>query len=469
MEARDEDAGYIPLSYLIKHSRVLSSIFSGIPETTIVKAIRAYAVDFIDVRLSFAAPSSSGWYRGGSSSRPAQGGYEVRRKDWVTACRSASSTYSKSDWESLTLYIENIPIQYRSIPGISRFTQLLLGHPVAFEGMSDHPTSTRVQHVSLPPHHQDKVEDQPVCKGFALVTLQTQEDVEKLAQAWNWDRDDVNDETSEETEIAKEALKFGFRTSPKARWDELEAEYLLYRTQLVDEINKFQDDSDAVLGQIVGGTSLSMLPDGEETRALNFAGKRKGQSEKVAEVENEAEEASTLNQTGDYGNPVIDQWSPYPYGCLLFAKNVHPETNKTTLRALFSQAFKATSCPDNAGDALDYVDFNKGMDTCYLRVSTPAHARLISQHFTQNPTVQDRGLDDSGTSISSMNSGMKPIIIEVVEGKREEVYWQKVPDKVRRQAVEKAILALSGGPGGDGGKEETEGEEGRKRKKRRKR
>ena len=74
-------------------------------------------------------------------------------------------------------------------------------------------------------------------------------------------------------------------------------------------------------------------------------------------------------------------------------------------------------------------------------MSTPAHARLISQHFRQNSTVQDRGLDDSGTSISSMNPGMKPIIIEVAEGKREEVYWQKVPDKVRRQVVEKAILA----------------------------
>jgi hypothetical protein len=203
-----------------------------------------------------------------------------------------------------------------------------------------------------------------VCKGFALVTLQTQEDVEKLAQAWNWDRDDINDETGEETEIAKEALKFGFRTLPKTRWDELKAEYLLYRTQLVDEINKFQDNSDAALGQVVGGTSLSMLPDGEETRALNLAGKTKRQSEQAAGVENEAEEASTLNyehQTGDYGNPVIDQWSLYPYGCLLFVKNVHPETNKTTLRALFSHAFK--TCLDNAGDALDYVDFNKGMDT----------------------------------------------------------------------------------------------------------
>ena len=261
---------------------------------------------------------------------------------------------------------ENIPIQYRSIPGISRFTQLLLAHPVTSEAMTDHPTPTRVQHVSLPPHHQDKAGDQPVCKGFALVTLQTQEDVEKLAQAWNWDRDDVNDETGEETEIAKEALKFGFRTLPKARWDELKAEYLLYRTQLVEEINEFQDHTDAALGQIVGGTSLSTLPGGEEAGALNLAGKTKRQSEKVAEVENEAEEARTLNyehQTGNYGSPVIDQWSPYPYGCLLFAKNVHPETNKTTLRALFSQAFKSASCLDNAGDALDYVDFNKGMDT----------------------------------------------------------------------------------------------------------
>ena len=48
------------------------------------------------------------------------------------------------------------------------------------------------------------------------------------------------------------------------------------------------------------------------------------------------------------------------------------------------------------------------------------------------------------------------VIIEVVEGKREEIYWHKVPDKVKRQAVEKVILALSGGTGGDGGKEETE-------------
>lgn len=39
---------------------------------------------------------------------------------------------------------------------------------------------------------------------------------------------------------------------------------------------------------------------------------------------------------------------------------------------------------------------------------------------------------------------MKPIIVELVEGKKEELYWEKVPEKSRRQAVQN-ILQLSGG------------------------
>jgi len=32
---------------------------------------------------------------------------------------------------------------------------------------------------------------------------------------------------------------------------------------------------------------------------------------------------------------------------------------------------------------------------------------------------------------------------EIIEGKKEEVYWEKVPEKIRRQAVDKAVRALS--------------------------
>jgi hypothetical protein len=38
---------------------------------------------------------------------------------------------------------------------------------------------------------------------------------------------------------------------------------------------------------------------------------------------------------------------------------------------------------------------------------------------------------------------MKNIVVELVEGKKEEIYWEKVPDKVRRQAVQN-VLRFSG-------------------------
>ena len=53
----------------------------------------------------------------------------------------------------------------------------------------------------------------------------------------------------------------------------------------------------------------------------------------------------------------------YPQGCLVFVRNVHPETNKTTLRALFSQAFYDSESSEISGDVVDYVDFNKGSET----------------------------------------------------------------------------------------------------------
>jgi hypothetical protein len=38
---------------------------------------------------------------------------------------------------------------------------------------------------------------------------------------------------------------------------------------------------------------------------------------------------------------------------------------------------------------------------------------------------------------------MKSIVVELVEGKKEELYWEKVPEKARQQAVQNG-LRLSG-------------------------
>jgi len=91
------------------------------------------------------------------------------------------------------------------------------------------------------------------------------------------------------------------------------------------------------------------------------------------------------------------------------------------------------------GDGLDYVDFNKGMDSCYLRLASPRHTSILTDHFTSHPTAQTRGLDDMGTSPVDTHAAL---VIEIVQGKKEELYWEKVPEKVRRQAVQKAISEL---------------------------
>ena len=306
-----------------------------------------------------------------------------------------------------------------------------------------------MQNIWLPPHAHDKPGDLPKCKGFALITLSSPEQAEELTRHWPWNvrRIDLHDVA--DTPETQEAVKFGFRTMTRARWDELREEYLAYRRTLLD--------------------------------ALAYAEQEPGETAEAPETTTE-ESAAPLSTTSHL--PRTDLSSPYPQGCLIFVRNIHPETNKTTLRSLFSQAF-ANSDVSDAG--VDYVDFSKGMDTvsrsctvylphtdtihakqCYLRLASAHHTQTLTAFFAAHPKAQTAGLDTSG-SPPSPGPGPKAITLEVVEGTREELYWNKVPEKVSRQAVEKAAVAASAQPERGGGEEAgaadpTHGKRKRKRK-----
>ncbi|KAG8888934.1 hypothetical protein FRB99_004041 [Tulasnella sp. 403] len=130
----------------------------------------------------------------------------------------------------------------------------------------------------------------------------------------------------------------------------------------------------------------------------------------------------------------------FPKGCLVFIRNVHPETNRTTLKALLGQAFG----DQRSNNEFDYVDYNKGMDSCHVRLSNPLYTRTVVQFFTEKPVVQEGGLDDRGTKLSrhggassDREPSRKPIQVEAVDGRKEEIYWEKVPEKVRRAALDR--------------------------------
>ncbi|KAF5324654.1 hypothetical protein D9611_004386 [Ephemerocybe angulata] len=467
LSGSSEEATYISLNYLLHHSSVLQPLL-GIPQTLLVKHLRTHLSDVLDFRMLVATPQP--WFNrsGATSSQTTGGGYEVRLKTWDPA---SSPIYSKLDWEKRAVYVENVPIHYRSIPMLVKFLVALL--PAKDESTPFHERTSRIQHIFLPPHYQDKPGDLPHFKGFAVVTFLQEIDAQHVLESWPWETQGTSSfSTSSSTanskllsdnssEALKEAAKFGFRSTSKSNWEALRAEYLLYRQQLIEEINAHQDNSLPEPSHGQAGGLAPKAPSAETAPVLKRPLKAEAGMNNMRH--SPPQEGPTNSKESD-----ITLDSPYPYGCLVFIKNIHYETNKTTLKTLFGKALSGES-ERLKGGGIDYVDFNKGMDTCYLRLSTPECASVLSSHFDSTPTVQATGLDDTGTP-SSGGKDMKPIHVEVVMGTREEVYWQKVPEKIRRGAVEKAVQ-LQSGRGGSSSKpsvgDDTK-EEGRSKKRRRK-
>ncbi|KAJ7589965.1 hypothetical protein C8J56DRAFT_936570 [Mycena floridula] len=384
----------------------------AVTEASAARSLRAQSDSPFDVRLVLAAPVWSNWTS--QVQQEENGGmYEVRRKDWETAL-SQSNTYTKDYWDQRTVYLENIPMQYKHIPGMHRFAAGLL---------SGSPSS--IQAITLPPHHLDKPEDKPKPRGFAFAVLQTLDDVESSLKAWPWERSSASPSS---TDLAQEATTFGFRTLSKSRWENLKEEYLTYRAELVEEVVQAQDLERRAHSAIIPQPAPSPRAAGPPQPISSSSAPPQPQSMSLS--------------------------STFPSNCLVFARNVHPETNKTTLKALFGQAFPG----DDNG--MDYIDFSKGLDTCHLRLAAPRYANVLVEYFAKHLLRQSSGLDKTGTPTTN-----SPLSLELVPNMPEELYWSKVPEKVRREAVAKAVRLTNG----NATKNDAEAEEGNGRKRRRKR
>ena len=138
----------------------------------------------------------------------------------------------------------------------------------------------------------------------------------------------------------------------------------------------------------------------------------------------------------------------FPRNRVVFAKNIHPETNKTALRKLFGVAFNNDQMDNSDGDPLEYVDYQKGLDTvrscalrqhmrlrhprvqCHLRLRSSMLSEKLRAYFVEHPTRQQHGYDESG---APANSGAQDgvIHVDILSGTQEKLYWEKIPDSVR--------------------------------------
>ena len=202
---------------------------------------------------------------------------------------------------------ENIPHPYRSIVGICNLLRALLN------------VSNPVQHILFPPHHQDPPDAIPKCKGFALVTLKEPAILTHLLSRFPYDGDNAPAPTDDDDDLSieeSEARKAGLRALSKERWDTLQAEYAEYRESL--------------LRRIAAAAVSTPAPAPNKFK--------------------------TVDDTPDEPPPLATKPKSYPPGCVLFARHVPPDTNKTALRARFSALLADKG-------ALDYVDYTKGLDS----------------------------------------------------------------------------------------------------------
>jgi hypothetical protein len=143
---------------------------------------------------------------------------------------------------------------------------------------------------------------------------------------------------NDDADTVREAQKFGFRVLAKLQWDLLKDEYLAYRQNLVDMIMASQDAA-----------------------ALHQDHDHDHESDEDDEDEDEDDDPQDTGTGNSTGTPRVPVDPPaFPIGCLVFLRNIHPDTNKTTIRTLCSQAFADTH---TQADGVDYVDFNKGLDS----------------------------------------------------------------------------------------------------------
>jgi len=209
-----------------------------------------------------------------------------------------------------------------------------------------------IQSIYFPPHHQDPPDTQSKCKGFALLTLSEPSAISHLLTHFPYHHhqpaakgsaaasadDDYSDEASPEE---LEARKAGFRTLPKERWEALQAEYVEYRDALLHSI-------------AMSSSSSSAAPPATVLQRLH--------PDKAPESQPEPRR-STIRAAPP--PPPSSLRYTYPPGCVIFARYVPPDTNKTALRAQFSALLADGNNNNNNNNAaaLDYVDYTKGLDS----------------------------------------------------------------------------------------------------------
>ncbi|GAA5908511.1 uncharacterized protein JCM6883_005570 [Sporobolomyces salmoneus] len=161
----------------------------------------------------------------------------------------------------------------------------------------------------------------------------------------------------------------------------------------------------------------------------------------------------------------------YPQGCVLWVRNVHEKSSKTSLKALFGRLLD--DLQEGSGKGVEFVDYEKGLETCYIRFSSAPLAALteshllstITYHLSRDTLSPVDTLSEEDLKKAQEQDLRRPIAVEMLRGERERQYWASLPESTRKAARLGAggkvglVKEPRGFVGGSNGEDEQQGEE----------
>ncbi|GAA5971202.1 hypothetical protein JCM3765_007356 [Sporobolomyces pararoseus] len=333
-------------------------------------------------------------------------------------------------------------------------------------------------------------------KGFCFIVLKNPKQVETVLRDWNWNRiDDGEGEGEEQQGDSKEKGKGKVEMSPRekaktsgmkamtfSRWLELKKEYLSYKRNLeklikaqgrgeLDELrNPLSDvkDQPPHLQQPpppqqptqhdqstsrTSGIKRAYSPPLTTTTDSNKRTKRvsspSSQQQLLPPVTNTTRHTRKLRtpsplpqspaNNDDDDEVALSIQGAYPLGCVLWLRNLNEKSSKTSLKNLLSKLLDTLQ--EGSGKGIEFVDYEKGLQTCYLRFSSSNLTKLILEFFLKNKTFHLE--PNSFSPVESLGKGelekveqemRRPLMVELLKGEMEKSYWQSLPESTRKAA-----------------------------------
>ncbi|KAM0751716.1 hypothetical protein T439DRAFT_324915 [Meredithblackwellia eburnea MCA 4105] len=138
------------------------------------------------------------------------------------------------------------------------------------------------------------------------------------------------------------------------------------------------------------------------------------------------------------GDDAVNFPGAFPTGCVLWIRNLWLKSTRSSLRNMFEGLLEELE--EGYRKGVEFIDYEKGLDTCHLRFSSSHLASRLNDHLNSTPLAHTAPAiltpfaEVDPSLANSASDPIHPLTSQVLAGSRERLYWENLPEATRREA-----------------------------------